>query len=646
MDYRDLPALVDAADALAPARRCIHADVPGNLAVDYEYGSRAPVDEAFAKASQVVRVTLEAQRIAGNPMEPKACLMAYDPRTGMHEIYLPTQGASGIRAELAYITGIAEEKFRVHAQDVGGAFGIRNEIYPEFAAVLLATRTLGRPVKWIGTRAESIVSDHHGRGVTLTGELALDGNGNFLALRIGWLVNLGAYCSNAGPFINTAAAPTSMAVNAYRTPACYGLNRLVFTSTTPGTAYRGAGRPSVSYLVERLVDEAARQTGIDRIELRQRNLLAKDAFPYKTPTGSTYDSGDPQGLLAQALQESDWRGFDRRRAEAKARGRLRGIGCAIFIEPSGGVGQEEIAIRFDAEGGVRLYANAGPSGQGHETVFPDLVAGILGLAADAVTLRYNDPDGPALAGTGSFGSRSLICHGSALAVGADEVIRKGMALAAKELEVAAGDIVFERGRYRVPGTDLAIGLDELARKHAGDGAHPLDAVAKINTSGAFPSGAHVAEVEIDPDTGALEIVRYVAVDDCGKVYNHTMVEAQLVGGLMQGIGQILGEHCVYDRDTGQFLTGTFMDYFMPRADCLPELSLHDRSIPSPSNPLGAKGAGEAGTTGAIPTIANAVMDALAPLGIHQLDMPYTPHRVWEAIHGTGRSREAQARDSA
>ncbi len=636
VEYRDLPVAVDAADALAAGAPQLHAEAPGNLAVEYEYGSRAPVDAAFASASRVVRMTLNAQRIAGSPMEPKSCLIAFDPRTGMHDVYMPTQGGAAIRAELAHVAGVPKEQFRVHARDVGGAFGVRNEIYPEFAAVLLAARSLGRPVKWVGTRAESIVSDHQGRGVTLGGELALDGDGNFLGMRVEWLVNLGAYCSNSGAFINTAASPTSMAVNAYRTPAFHGMNRLVFTNTTPGTAYRGAGRPSVSYLIERLVDEAARQTGIDRIELRRRNLLPRDAFPYRTPTGSIYDSGDPPGLLAQVLQEADWSGFERRRAQAKARGRLRGIGCAIFIEPSGGAGQEEIAIRFDGAGAVALYTLSGPSGQGHETVYPELVAGILGIGADDITLRYSDPDGPDLAGIGTFGSRSLISHGGALSVGAHEVVRKGLELAAKELEVAAADLVFEHGRYRVPGTDLSVGLQELARRHAGDGAHPLDTVARINTAAAFPSGAHVAEVEIDPETGALEVVSYVAVDDCGNIYNHTLVEAQLHGGLVQGIGQILGEHCVYDRDTGQLLTGTFMDYFMPRADCLPRIAVHDRPIASPGNPLGAKGAGEAGTTGAVPTIANAVMDALAPLGIHRLEMPYTPDRVWAALDANGR----------
>ena len=631
VDYRDLAALIEPEDALARSAPILHPDVPGNVAVDYEYGNRAATEAAFAQAAHIARVDLHAQRIAGNPMEPKACVVAYDAGSGSYDVYIPTQGMSDIQTEFAHVTGEAREKFRIHAHDVGGAFGVRNEIYPEFAAVLFAARSLGRPVKWVGTRAETILSDHHGRGATLTGALALDRDGNFLGLRIGWLVNLGAYCSNAGPFINTGAAPTSMAANAYRTPAVYGLNRLVFTSTTPTTAYRGAGRPNASYLMERLVDEAARVTGIDRVELRRRNLLAKDAFPYKTPTGSTYDSGDPPGLLAQALERADWSGFERRRRVAGSRGKLAGIGCAVFIEPSGGVGQEEIAIRFDAAGHVQLYTLSGPSGQGHETVFPEIVGEILGIAPEAITLRASDPQGPALVGTGSFGSRSLICHGGALSVGAQEVIRKGLALAAKELEVAAGDLVFEHGRYRVPGTDLAIGLDELVRRHASDASHPLDTVAKINTSAAFPSGAHVCEVEIDRDTGAIEIMRYVAVDDCGKVVNHVLVEGQLHGGLMQGIGQILGEHCVYDRDTGQLLTGTFMDYFMPRADHLPPLSLHDRPNPSPSNPLGVKGAGEAGTTGAVPCIANAVMDALAPLGIHRLDMPYTPARIRAAI---------------
>jgi aerobic carbon-monoxide dehydrogenase large subunit len=636
IEYRDLAPVVTAEDALAAGAPQLHADVPGNLAMEYEYGAAAPVEAAFATAAHVARVTLDAQRIAGNPMEPKACLAAHDAATGIYDLYLPSQGMADLRRGLAHVTGVPLENIRIHANDVGGAFGVRNEVYPEFAALFLAARLTGRPVKWVGTRAETILSDHHGRGAQLTGALALDAAGNFLAIRIEWLVNLGAYASNAGPFINTGAAPTSSAVNAYRIPAAYGSHRLVFTNATPTTAYRGAGRPNVAYLAERLVDEAARISGIDRVALRRKNLIPKSAFPYKTPTGSTYDSGDPPGLLKQAIEAADWKGFERRRRAAKRDGKLAGIGCAVFIEPSGGVGQEEIAIRFDAGGGLDLFALAGPSGQGHETVYPELIADILGVASDTVRLRASDPDGPPLlVGTGTFGSRSLISHGGALATGAREVIRKGMELAAKELEVAAGDLAFEHGRYRVAGTDVSIGLAELARKLAGEGEHPLDTMMKVNTAGAFPSGAHVCEVEIDPATGALHLIRYIAVDDAGKIYNHTIVEGQLVGGLMQGIGQALGEHCVYEPETGQLLTGTFMDYYMPRADVLPAIALHDRPVPSPANPLGAKGAGEAGTTGAIPTIANAVIDALKPCGIRHLDMPFTPSRIWQAIRDAG-----------
>jgi len=632
IDYRDLEPAITAEDALAAGAPQLHSDVPGNLAMEYEYGAPAPVEAAFAKAAHVARVSLEAQRIAGNPMEPKACLAAYHAATGIYDLYLPTQGMSALRDGLAQVAGVAPDKIRIHAHDVGGAFGVRNEVYPEFAALLLATRLLGRPVKWVGTRAETILSDHHGRGAKLTGALALDDEGNFLAVRIEWLVNLGAYASNAGPFINTGAAPTSSAVNAYRTPAAYGSHQLVFTNTTPTTAYRGAGRPNVSYLAERLVDEAARVSGIDRIALRRKNLIPKAAFPYKTPTGSTYDSGDPPGLLKQALDAADWKGFERRRRAAKRDGKLRGIGCAVFIEPSGGVGQEEIAIRFNADGALDLFTLSGASGQGHETVFPEIVADILGVPSDSVRLRASDPDAPPLTvGTGSFGSRSLISHGGALVTGAREVIRKGMELAAKELEVAESDLVFENGRYRVPGTDVSIGLAELAKRLAGAGVRPLDTQMKVAIAGAFPSGAHVCEVEIDPATGVLELIRYVAVDDAGKIYNHTIVEAQLVGGLVQGIGQAVGEHCVYEDETGQLLTGTFMDYYMPRADVLPALALYDRPVPSPANPLGAKGAGEAGTTGAIPAIANAVIDALKPCGIAHLDMPFTPHRIWQAM---------------
>ena len=631
VEYDDLPVMTRAAEAAAAGAVLLHDTVPGNEVFEFEYGDRATTEAAFANAAQIVRLEVEAQRISGNPMEPKACLAAWDEATDSYDIYTQTQGMADIQTAFGHVTGIPRERFRVHALDVGGAFGVRNEVYPEHAALVLATRAVGRPVKWVGTRSESIVSDHHARSAELTGALALDGQGNFIGLRVEWLINMGAYCSNAGPLINTVAAPRSMSSNIYKVPTLYGHHRLVLTNTTPSTAYRGAGRPNVAYLWERLVDEAARVTGIDRIELRRRNLLGRDAFPYKTPTGSVYDSADPAGLLDKAMSVTDWSGFAARRTAAKARGLLAGIGCALFIEPSGSVGQESIAITFGADGRPTLYTLAGPSGQGYESVYPEIVANILGFDPDTLTLKSSDPAGPALTGTGSFGSRSLISHGSALHHGALEVVEKGKTLAAQHFEAAPADIAFENGRYKVKGTDLAVGLDELARKFALVKPHPLDTTTKISVSAAFPSGAHVSEVEIDPDTGIVEIVSYTAVDDCGVIYNHKIVEGQLLGGLMQGVGQVMGEHCIYDGESGQLLTGSFMDYIMPRAGILPRVSLHDRPVRSPANPLGAKGAGEAGATGAVPCLANAVHDALSVVGVTRVEMPYTPDRIWSAI---------------
>ena len=631
IEYRDLPPLIDASDALAADALAVHPIAPDNLAAESEYGDAAATQAGFDTAALVVEVEVEAQRLNGHPMEPKACLVAYDAAADAFDVYAPTQGMGQIQEDFSDVTGIERQKFRVHAQDVGGAFGVRNEAYPEFLAVLLAARALRQPVKWNGSRSETMLSDHHGRGAHLAGALALDSRGRFLALRVDWLVNLGAYCSNAGAFVNAMAAPRTMAANVYRIPAIHGRHRLVFTHTIPTTAYRGAGRPNVAYLIERLVDEAARITGIDRIALRRRNLIPRTAFPYKTPTGSTYDSADPAGLLDGALHHSDWKGFAKRRREAARRGRLRGIGCATFIEPSGSLGQERIAIRIDRTGHLLLYTLAGPSGQGIETVFPEVVGRILGLDSGRITLRASDPRGPALIGHGSFGSRSLLSHGNALAAGAHEIIRKGGELAAAMLEASADDLTFADGHYRVKGTDLSVSLSSVIEEHHGAERHPLDTTTEISSPMSYPSGAHVSEVEIDPETGVLEIVRYVAVDDCGNVMNPMLVEGQLHGGIMQGIGQAIGEHVIYERTTGQLLTGTLMDYFMPHAEDSPPLSLHFHPVPSPTNHLGVKGTGEAGATGSVPCIANAVMHALAPAGVHRLDMPYTPARIWQAI---------------
>jgi aerobic carbon-monoxide dehydrogenase large subunit len=629
IEYRELPVVVDAEAALEPGAGQLYPEIPGNLCFDYEYGDEAKASEAFAGAAHVTRIALDSQRMVGNPMEPKACLAAYDARADRYDLYTSSQGLSLMRGSASGITGIAPEKIMVRAQDVGGGFGIRSDAYSEYCVAMLAARTLGKPVKWTSTRSETFLSDYHGRAAKLVGELALDQDGHFLAIRIHWFVNMGAYLSSPGALINTLP-PGLHAINLYKIPVMYGRHRLVLTNTTPTTAYRGAGRPNVCYLAERLVEEAAREMKIDRIELRRRNLIPKDAFPYQTPhPHSKYDSGDPQGMLDEALKQSEWSGFEARRAEARKRGKLRGIGCAVFVEPAGAghAPKEEAMIKFGESGNALLYVLAGPSGQGHETVYPEVVGEALGMDPEKITLRASDPDGPALVGEGTIGSRSMMAHGGALLVAAREVVRKGTELAAKDLEVAPTDLEFSKGRYRVKGTDISIGVEDLARKHGA----ALDAGGEIPLPRSYPSGAHVVEVEIDPETGVLAILRYTAVDDCGRVINHVLLEGQLHGGIAQGLGQALGEHAVYDEATGQLLSGSFMDYPMPRADDMPQIFLHDRSIPSPGNPLGAKGAGEAGTTGAVPGAANAVIDALRHLGIHELDFPFTPDRLWHAI---------------
>src|SRR6266851_5717729 len=525
VEYRDLPALVDAEAALAPGAEQLYPEIPGNLCFDYEYGDEAGTHSAFAQAAHVTRITLDSKRMVGNPMEPKACLAAYDAATDKYDLYVSSQGLSLMRGSASGITGIPAEKIMVRAQDVGGGFGIRSDAYAEYCVAMLAAKRLGKPVKWTSSRSETFLSDYHGRAAKLSGELALDKDGNFLAIRIQWIVNAGAYLSTPGPLINTLP-PGLHAINLYRIPAMYGRHRLALTNTTPTTAYRGAGRPNVCYLAERLVEEAARETGIDRLELRRRNLIPKEAFPYQTPhPHSIYDSGDPHGLLEEAVRQSEWSAFGPRRAQSQRRGKMRGIGCAVFIEPAGagGAPKEQAMIKFGESGNALLYVLAGPSGQGHETVYPEVVGEALGMDPEKITLRASDPDGPKLIGEGTIGSRSMMAHGGSLLVAAREVIRKGTELAAKDLEVATSDLEFRQGRYRVKGTDILVGIEDLAKKYGS----ALDSGGEIPLPRSFPSGAHVAEVEIDPETGIVQILDYTAVDDCGRIINHVLLDGQL-----------------------------------------------------------------------------------------------------------------------
>jgi aerobic carbon-monoxide dehydrogenase large subunit len=627
VEYEGLVAVANAASALAPGAPVVHESVPGNLCFDFDYGDEAATDAAFASAAHVVRLTLTSGRVVGNPMEPKATLASWDGE--MLDLWTSTQGMTAMRDSLAAQSGLPPNRIRIRAQDVGGGFGIRGPAYPEHMALALAARVTQRPVKWVASRGETFVSDYHGRGLVLTGALALDAEGRFLALRHEWLADQGAHPVATGPLINSLN-PACMSTGCYRVPAVYGRHRLAITNTVPITAYRGAGRPDMAYIVERLVDEAACQMGIDRIELRRRNLIPPEAFPYRPPTGavvSEYDSGDYRAGLDKALELAGWDGFTARREEASARGLLRGIGCAMFVEPSGGVvPKDEVAITFDPDGGVVLHTVVTSNGQGHETVYPEIVAGVFGIDPARVRLSAGDPEGPELAGGGAFASRSMMSHGAASLVAAREVVEKGRLLAADALEAAVADIEFAAGVYRIAGTDRVIELIALA----GNGA--LDTTTGLAATRAFPSGTHVAEVEVDPETGATTVVRYTAVDDCGVVISPVLLEGQILGGMFQGLGQVLGELCVYDGN-GQLVTGSFMDYTMPRADMLTQFRIEDSCVPSPNNPLGVKGAGEAGTTGALPAAMNAMLDALRPAGVTALDMPTSAHRVWLALNG-------------
>ena len=626
--YEDLPVLASVTAALAADAVSIHAEAPGNQCLDYVYGDEASVRSAFARAAHVVTVEATSDRVVGNPMEPKAALVEW--QDGVLHLWAGNQGAAALRDSLIGLTGLSAEQIVVHADDVGGGFGIRGPAYAEHVAMALAAQRAGRPVKWVASRSETFLSDYHGRGLAMTGSLALDATGRFLALRHDWVCDQGAYPVATGPLISTLN-PSMMCTGCYRVPAVYGRHRLALTNTVPITAYRGAGRPDMAYIIERLVDAAARQTGLDRIDLRRLNALSPDDLPYTLPTGgkmaATYDSGDYPALLETALLLSDWAGFASRRVAAEQRGMLRGIGCALFVEPAGGVvPQDEVAILIDRDG-VEIHCATKSSGQGHETVFPEIVGRALGISAERITLHAGDPDGPKLRGGGAFASRSMLSQGAASQAAAQTVIRKGRALASTVLEAAETDIDYEAGLFRVAGTDLTIDLFALARIHP----NGLDTIEALSASRAYPSGAHVVEVEIDPETGTVSLENYVAVDDCGVVLNHTLVKGQILGGMMQGLGQVLGEVCVYEADTGQMLNGSFMDYTMPRAEMLPNFALQELSVPSPNNSLGVKGVGEAGTTGSLASAMNAVLDALAPAGVTHLDMPASPGRVWKAL---------------
>ncbi len=627
VQYRELPPAVHPEEALAPGAPQLHQDVPGNLSLEAEAGDAAAVEAAFARAAHVTRLKVEVTRVAPNPMEPRACLVVHDARDESYTFHVCMQGVTTLRRHMSAYTGVTEDQLHFIAHDVGGGFGQRTPAYPEYCVLMLAAKDAGRPVKWVSTRSEGLACDTHGRANIIAGALALDRDGHFLAMRLDWVNDMGSYLSPAsmGHIRNTTTCMTGV----YRIPALYATYRVALTSTAPVSSYRGAGRPDIAYTVERLVNQAAAELKLDPAELRRRNFIPREAFPYKTPTGSTYEYADLQGLLAKALKLADWKGYPKRRAQTEKRGKLRGLGIATVIENTGAgqAAKDEVELELDAGGRITVHTVSKSQGHGHETTLAMIVSDALGLPLERVRVVQCAPEKQhRLQGNHTGGSRSTVGAGSVCHLAALKLIEHGRALAALELAVEPSQVEYAHGAFRSKEARRSIKLGDLAR------SKPVSVVAEGKFGSTFPNGCHIAEVEIDPDTGAAEIASYCAVDDVGTVINHAVVEGQLHGGVVMGAGQIFSEHVVYDRGTGQLLTGSFMDYCMPRAGMVRGVKGEEHPTPSQVSPLGVKGVGESGCTGSLPALANAVMDALRPLGVRHLDMPMTPSKIWHAIH--------------
>jgi carbon-monoxide dehydrogenase large subunit len=635
IEYDELPSAPDLERAIA-SDVAIHEQRPGNIALDWSDGNAAAVDAAFAKAAHVERVRLADTRLAPVSMEPRAGIGSFDPATGRYTLIASTQGVAVIRKLLAEgVFKMPPSTIRVLTHDVGGGFGMKAQAYPEYGAILYAARKCGRPVKWCNTRVESFLSDSAGRDGILEGELALDAKGKFLALRVRNLVGIGAYTTQYAAIFATMNTKNCLS-SVYRIPAISIDVKMVLTNAAPLGPYRGAGRPEAIYLIERLIDGAARRMGIDRVSLRRRNFIPPKAMPYRTPNGPIYDSGEFEVAMHKALALSDWKGFAKRRAVSRRAGRLRGIGMCCFLEVAGGILNEKADLRFEADGTVAIRLGVQAMGQGHLSTLPRIVARQLGIDVGAVKLIEGDSD-EVSDGTPSVASRSLMMAGSASAVACDMAIDKGRRIASQIFEVAAGDIEFAGGVYKVAGTDLRMPILELARrartlaKLPGDLQRGLDTIGEfVSPQMSFPNGCHVCEVEIDPETGVVEVVGYVAVDDVGNIIHETIVDGQTHGGIAQGLGQVLGEQVVYGAD-GQLVNASLMDYMMPRAGDIPPLTTDHHSVPCTTNPIGVKGAGESGVAGSLPSAMNAILDALSVRGIDHLDMPASPQRVVQAL---------------
>jgi aerobic carbon-monoxide dehydrogenase large subunit len=625
VDYEALPAVVDGRAALASGAPLIWDQAPGNAAFHVQRGNAVAVAEAMKRAVHVVEIEVMNNRVVVAPIEPRAGIARYDAAGGTMDLELTGQGLHGIRRQLAeFVFKLPPERIRLHAPDVGGGFGTKNFLYPEWILLLWAARKLGRPVRWLAERADEFVASAQGRDIFATARFALDASGRFLALDVAMVANLGAYLSGNGPGASVVAASTALG-GVYDIPAIAVDVRGAFTNTVPVDAYRGAGKPEANYIIERAIEAAARQLGRDPAELRRQNLIA--SFPHKTALGIiTIDSGDFVANLDQAVARADTKGFEARWAEAKARGRLRGLGVACFLETSRGAPNEGAEVRFETDGTVTVAVGTESNGQGHETAYAQIAAERLSVPLAAI--RYVQADTRAVkSGAGHGGARSMHMGGAAVVKALDAALAKARQLAARLLQASEGELVFAGGGFTVRGTERHIDVLSVARESAGPvGEHVMN-MTDVFT---FPSGCHVAEIEIDPETGATSLVRYTAVDDYGRLINPLLTEGQVQGGVAQGIGQAVLEHTVYDAD-GQLLSGSLMDYALPRADDLPAFDITLVERPTAANPLGVKGSGQAGCISAPQTVMAAILDALRPAGVKHLDMPATPERIWRAL---------------
>jgi aerobic carbon-monoxide dehydrogenase large subunit len=636
VDYEPLPAVINIEDAAKPDAPKVWEDNPGgNNAFRLMFGDQAATDAAFAKAKHVVKLRVENNRLSPVSMEPRVAIGDYNAVEDFYTLTATSQNPHGLRMEMSHIFHVPENQIRVISPDVGGGFGLKGGAFPDDLLVMWASKRLKRPVKWTATRSESMLNDHHAREMVYYGELALDEHGKILALRSKSLFQMGAY------FVGAALAAGAFSIRfvpaAYDIQTMHIMSQGVFTNTSQSGPYRGAGRPEAAYFMERLIEHAANVTGIDRAEIRRKNLIPAAKLPYTTPTHWVYDSGEFVRMMDLAMENSDWKGYAARQRESKKNGKLRGRSVCFYIE-FGGIFNDRMDMKFDPSGALTIYGGTHSHGQGHATVFPQIAHEILGVPYESI--RYVQGDTAQVAiGRGTYGARSMVVGGNALKLAAEAMIEKAKKIAATMLEADEGDLEFKEGTFRVTGTDKQIKLVDVAKATyapmgpiAGKFGIGLDSTGTFDpTPPSHPNGAHVVELEVDPETGAVAVDRYYVVDDLGRVINPMIVRGQQMGGVVQGIGQALMEHQVYDRESGQLLSGSFLDYAMPHASQMPNVECALEEVPCKTNPLGVKGIGESGTIGAPPAVINAVIDALKPLGVDRIDMPATPLRVWQAI---------------